>query len=445
MQDDLFETSGKPNYIEWYKCYDDPSKDTWIDGMEFKNNPQWDELQKLKWNYFYRPLPSLVGRPQKRTIKKLQKENKALTEQISELNKILIFIIIGAVIGFLVSLSVNEMLVLLAIIAGVVGYLIKFIEKSNLTKILESNNTTIIHLRKEIEFLKQQIPERPPSKIIEKHLIGELRAMEMKCLSEIINANVDHDKMDDLIRHEPISDIVRGLLIQGWGLLQPSSINGPFGSEKTGFDRVTADIGNKIATWRISKSGSPLYRVLYIQYIFLLDKNINVYGFFYDFITRKPYGKRSETFQYNHVSNFSIREVELDGDEFTEELYISKTLTRKLFNKEINAFTLAVTSGEHFRCVLIDDAVVEGMNEWLDVNKMFEEALSYEYSDLPNDSKLKEKWGSLVDDDIDKGKILQEIVREKLSLEQKGIPVARKALQQVRIGVERSTQVGAVT
>ena len=64
MENDKFEVSGLPNYLEYYKCYHDQARDEWIDGMELRNHSEWDDRQVGKWLFFYRPIPSLVGRPQ---------------------------------------------------------------------------------------------------------------------------------------------------------------------------------------------------------------------------------------------------------------------------------------------------------------------------------------------------------------------------------------------
>lgn len=433
----IFYTSGKPDYIEWYKCYSDPSKDNWSDGMELFNNPNWDSKQKAKWNFFYRPAPSLVGRPQKRMIKDLENDISNLTYDRGELQKLLIGAGISAIALVFISFFSSLYILLFTIIGSVIFFPSRYNKWKELLNDIEHKNSDIKSLHEEIEALKKQISERPSNKEMESYLQEELRSMEIKCLSEVVNAEIDEDRMDEIIRHEPICDNFRSLPIMGWGLLQPPTLRSAFGIEKTGYNRVVGDIGNNIATWRSTQKNNPLYRVLYVQYIFLLDKNINVYSFFYDFITRKQYGKRSETFQYNHVSNFSIREMELEEKELPENLNLPKSLKQSLFNKEINAFTLAVSSGENFRCVLIDDAVVEGMNEWLELDKMYREARYYDLDKLPDDSSLKNKWGDSIDD-IDKHQLLEELVQEKIYLEEKTEHIARKALQQVREGVERS-------
>src|SRR5215203_2047867 len=64
-----FAFSGHPNYIEWYKCYDDLSSKEWLDGMDLKlHSDTWDALAIAKWHFVYRPFRPVVGRPQKKMI-----------------------------------------------------------------------------------------------------------------------------------------------------------------------------------------------------------------------------------------------------------------------------------------------------------------------------------------------------------------------------------------
>lgn len=484
MGESNFEVSGYPNYIEWYKCYEDPASGEWIDGMEFKNNPDWDEKQKAKWHFFYRPIPALVGRPQKKEIRKLedyisQIKNELQTSlataqrelqqarsnakiEIDKLFKTFLHSLIIFGVGLITSFFIYKLLVLIPILYGIIQAINYLNRSSNITRHLDVFENEItkrtnqmkekcsndirqieagIHaLRKEIKSLLLQITDCPRADEIEEWFRQEIKDMERKCLSEIVNDEIDEAKMKDLIRHKPITELVDGLLIQGWGLLQPSVITSPsFGKEKTGSERVRHDIGARIATWRMGTKRQPIYRVLYLQYVFLLEKNINVYGFFYDFITRKPYGKRSETFQYNHVTNFSIREVQIEEENWVKVLGLPATLTNNLFGKEINAFSLVVASGAYFSCVLVDEAVVEGMNRWL---KVEEEIRELKQEDIESADRLKKssgekelkKWN---EDDVDRAELLKHFVRKKDAFEEQDLHIARKALQQVRESVER--------
>jgi len=151
--------------------------------------------------------------------------------------------------------------------------------------------------------------------------------------------------------------------------LQQPTIQGPFGVEKTGLERIRRDIGAKIATWWYSNTHHPIFRVLYLQFLYLLPKSISVYGCFYDVVTREHYGMRSETFHYNHVANFSINAAELEVPDWLQELHLPESFMKNLFGQEVNVFSLTVSSGTHFRCTLIDDAVIDAINCWLRQNE----------------------------------------------------------------------------
>ena len=106
---------------------------------------------------------------------------------------------------------------------------------------------------------------------------------------------------------------MRGILIDSWGLLQPTSQKGPLGREGTGLRTARNALEEKIATWQAGSTGVPYFRLLFLQYIFPLEKNLNICSFFYDFVTRRDFGKRLETFQYNHITNYSIRGGRIRG------------------------------------------------------------------------------------------------------------------------------------
>jgi len=158
---------------------------------------------------------------------------------------------------------------------------------------------------------------------------------------------------------------VRSLLIDGWGLIQRAKIEGPFGVEGTGLRPAWRKLGKGISAWRVGSEGQPLFRLLFLQFVFLMPKNINTYSLFYDVVSGSRFGCRSETFQYNHVTNLASRSVELDEDGWIAKLKLPDFFSKFLFEQEHRAFGVAVASGAHFRCVLTDEQVVEGLNEWL--------------------------------------------------------------------------------
>lgn len=452
MDAETFATSGCPSYLEWYLCYDDPARRDWIDGMERRRHPEWDPLQKQKWDFFYRPVPALIGRPQRKRIHALEAEVLGAQARLRRLKvRLTAALAVAGLAAALVALAEARLALIPVLLAAVAGLAFR-IEKAKIDQQIASTQQLIASLENEIAKLRRQIPEAPEATVVEGWLGEELRAMERRCLAEILNEPVDERTLEAKIRHEAICDEVRGLLIRGWGLLQPDSMRGPMGSEKTGLHRVLEEIGPGIATWRRGSNGQPIYRVLYLQYIFLLDKNINIYGFFYDFVTRKQYGRRSETYQYNHISNYSIRETEIAQPDWVRPMDLAPALVHELFGKEVNAFALAASSGSCLRCVLVDDVVVQVMNSWLNADEKYSrlEQLSAQGEqdrERERSRLLAATFGdrAAVDayfrrreqEDEEIRKTLRELQeREHSSLADQSMGTARKVLQQVRLRLE---------
>ena len=90
----------------------------------------------------------------------------------------------------------------------------------------------------EIDELVKQIPFIPDVEDIENWFNEDLVFLERDCLRELLNRNITKDNIHDYIRHEQITPPVQSLYMKGWGLLQPSIINSPFGQEKSGINLV---------------------------------------------------------------------------------------------------------------------------------------------------------------------------------------------------------------
>lgn len=449
VEENVFPTSGKPNYLEWYECYRDLSKDHWIDGtdrLKLKNS-----CQKKKWDFFYQPIRALVGRPQKRMIQVLVNQIREHESEIAKYDVLIGTVAAAGVCLSFVSFFFNFYVGFFFFLAAGLFCFDTYINKEKILHLLEGNQETIGLLKDEIQSLKNQIPERPHPDVIEEWLIDEFKSSEEKALSDITHADIDSETIGDFIRHEAISrNGVRGLLLDCWGLLQPQDTPSPFGLESTGFRRVVEDIGSDIATWGVKSNDAPLYRVIYMQHIFLLDKNINVYGFFYDFVTRKQYGKRAETFQYGHITNFTINEVELSAESIGDRLGVSNALMKSLRGAEFNAFTLTVSSGVNFRCVLTTEAVIDGMNRWLEVDEEYKQVKALQTEDLDEecdknknllDVKLSKKWDVDDKDGLNLDDIESELLFKKMELEDLGTSMADKVLHQVRLRVESPPKV----
>jgi hypothetical protein len=172
--------------------------------------------------------------------------------------------------------------------------------------------------------------------------------------------------------------------------LQPDKQRGPIGLEPTGLRRAKEQLQEKGLTWRVGMDGQPIFRLQFFQYIFPLEKNLNICTYFYDFVTRRMYGRRLETFQYNHVTNYALREVEAQEESWISD-YGASTVAGMLHDKVLKAFTIAVSSGNHFRCILVDDDIVGFMNEWMKHEEKFRE-LEASLSEFQGEERHTSDW-----------------------------------------------------
>ena len=473
---DRFPVSGCPTFLEWYRCYEDPSRREAMDGMELRDKgAEWDECAKAKWHFFYRPLRAWVGKPQKKQIWEREVSIAAARTRLDFETKKIIKASIISGIGIAFAFWLWEYLVAIPLIYISFSSFQFYRLKIRLEERIEQWQREIEALNQEIQALLKQIPQAPNETTVEGWLREEMQAQERKCLAEVVNVSTDDQALFSRIRHQPIENVnhnryrLHGLLIEGWGPLQPEKLRGPFGEEPTGARKVIDDIGLSITTFRVGSEKQAISRVSYLQFIFLLAKNINVYGFFYDFVTQKSYGRRSETFQYNHVTNYSIREVETGEGSLVNQIVLPDSLMQSLLGKEISAFFLAVSSGAYFRCVLMDENVISSINEWQKVDQEIRRkalefadrsSLKREYDDAwkkvssefketkkRDHQELKgraernakeEEWVNREREEFDQA--MRELTDRRSFLEEKGVHVARRVLQQIRDEIENYVQ-----
>jgi hypothetical protein len=449
MSQDRFDFSGHPNYIEWYQCYNDLASKDWLDGMELKlHKGVWNERALAKWNFFYRPFRPVVGRPQKKMIgerraaigvsrAEIEGAQRGIAEEQERIRKLMIYLAIAGT--FLVAIGVwfgtiTEWLIIVPALGALI-VLGEFAKKRNLaqgkidelekkiklhTGIIKKNEKEIKLLEDEIQFLVKQIPKPESTEKIEGWLREEIADMELACLSEFVGTTVTRDDVDKHLTQDFGDPRVYGLLIDSWGFLQPTALKGPLGRESTGLGRARDELKRFVATWQVGGASGPIFRLLFLQYIFPLKRNLNICSFFYDFVTRRTYGKRLETFQYNHVTNYSIREVETEEEPWVQETGLT-TLSGLFTGKTLRALTIAVSSGNHFRCVLVDEDVVDVLNAVL---RQEEKYRILEASTL-NDAELREAFKGdtrLIGEwkEAEKARIeaeMKEVVREKQQIQ----------------------------
>lgn len=433
-----FSTSGLPNYLEWYECYDDPAQEGYIDGMELVRNTEWDDRTRRKWLFFYRPVAVAVGRPQQALIHqelgRIAEAQREIKQSIAGVVGLLLLFVAVRLVGF-------ECLWGLTTFLNVVGDLALGVYIATRGLAIRDARERVAALEGEIRELRRQIPPVPGSSEMEDLLRQEMRELEPKLLGEILGAGSDDPAIHEavrakLARHQ--DDLEHGLLVQGWGILQPKTIKGPAGAEGTGLETALKDLGGSAATWRPSASGRPICRFLYLQFIFPLDRNLNVYSMFYDFVTTKPYGRRADTFQYSLVTNFYVRQVEVGEGAWVRDVELPASFRGGFFDREIEAFALVNASGAMVRCVLTDAAVLQAMADWLKCssNRRKLEGLLQEIRKQLAETRAPELCRRLE-------KQVQEITHQlatveqlKVELEETDLHQARRALQCIRVAVE---------
>lgn len=469
MDDEKFAFSGLPSYLEGYKCYNDLASKDWIDGRELRERRStWDKRAIAKWNFFYRPFRPIVGRPQKDKVHQREAAIAAcedykrqatvsiagLEERVRKAMRNLVILLAVLAVVALWWGSRSTGLALLPAAAAVYA-VHRFVreQRQRLKQIAElrqkiteyeaairQNQSEIRTLEGEIAELLRQIPEIEGAATIEKWLAEELADMELVLLSDVTGETVTRERARELLKQDFKDQRVLGLLLDSWGLLQPPSQRGPFGREATGLEKAREDLKERAATWQLGKSDNPVFRLWYLQYIFPLEKNLTICSFFYDFVTRRHYGERFETFQYNHVTNYSIREVEPDDDPRVHQLD-SSNLARSLQGKSLKALSIAVASGNHFRCVLVDEEVVDVLNECLNQDQKYRSIEGTRLSDeevqkrFHGERRLIDAWRA-----TEKARIeteLKEIVREKRQILWEKRRSAKAMLAHVRSCVEQ--------
>lgn len=401
MNGTSFAYSGLPNYLEWYKCYDDPSAATWVDGMElYRDRGSWDQRSIDRWNFLYRPFRPAVGRPQKKKIRELRmaistcKANiqtaqgylATLADERLWQNRRATWTALGgslACAGFWfysqsAPAAAFSMLIPFALLSKVftarrenrsrVGQLDENIRQNQ--EIIRRSEEGIGRLEDEIRQLVGKIPETFDAVTVASWLEDDLRQLELVCLGELLNESVTLESAHRHFRRSFGDPRVLGILIDSWGCLQPIAQRGPLGKESTGLGRALDQLGDRVSTWQIGPGGSPFFRLWYLQFVLPLAKNLNICSFFYDFVTRRSYGRRWEVLQYNHVATFSIREIDPETEAWAVG-GVSPWSDPKSGSPK--ALTIATSSGVHFRCVLVDEDLADYFNEHLKCEEKIKE------------------------------------------------------------------------
>jgi hypothetical protein len=408
VSEEVFAFSKHPDFLEWYLCYDDPSSKEWVDGMELKKNKgRWDDKTTEKWRFFYRPFWPAVGRPQRKMIReRITTINtcSAYIQQTRDLIATLEERIRQSVRNSAILASVLALMALVAwtsdwgYLSALIGVALIFVvfklqqrrsgienERKDLeTRIsgyedsIRLNEGQIQVLEEEIGKLVSQIKAPMPAGTIERWFTEDIKLLEMMCLGDFVGMNLDFDDAEKYLEQN-LGSTSENICLKTWGFLQPITQRGPLGQESTGASRAQRELGRRIETWQEGIQWGLFYRLWHIQFIFPLEKNLNTCSFIFDFVTRRRYGRRWETFQYNHVTNLSIREVDSDEESWTDAVRAVPSL---LENSSLNALTFAASSGVHFRCAIIDkdksDYFAERLRREDKCKKLSDERISLE-------------------------------------------------------------------
>ena len=447
MFEERFEFSRHPKELGWYRCYDDLSRDEWLDGSElWQNKDAWDEKAVAKWHFFYRPFRPAVGRPQKKMIRERyatigtcetysRQARQTMAEERQGLVRARNTLLTWSAVTVLMALVLmaNDLgMVAMVVLAGGIAVAgqsfwkttsqaesrIQELERclAGYEESIRKNRHEIGLLRQEIAELCAQIPAPVTLDQIQEWLHEEIGRMELACLGDFLGREITREDAGQYLQCDFGDARVFGLLIDSWGALQPARQKGPLGQESTGLSKAQTRLGEHMSTWQVGLDDRPVFRLLFLQYLLPLEKNLNVCSFFYDFITRQVYGKRYETFQYNHVTNYSIRELQPEEEPWAQEAGLL-AIARLLMDKELRALTISVASGNHFRCVLVDEDVVDVLNRQM---------------------SHQEKYQALAEDLLDEEQLeaeRQKLARESQTLQQVARPT-RLMLNHVRNCVE---------
>lgn len=393
-EDGSFKYSGEPSRIEYYKCFHDPSSSEMITGeelIELEKGAYWSEEHRQIWLYFYRPYNygDNIGRKQRE--EKRIKESTIEENQASILSgKIFKFISLAFIITTLIFSVIYNSFWLIVI--PTLAYIYFYFEDISLHSAIENHQNVVKILDKEIAYLLEQKEEIHKSRLsasdIETLFWKDINYLEGRYVnkashedSKSIRANVP-----DFYKNVKYSFIENRQfptfpVIPSWALLQSSHrSNRNRGNQVTGVKIAAEDIGKKVATWRGVRGKHPIFRLWYIQFLFFHEKNLSLMSFYYDFITKKHYSEHIESYQYNHITNYSYTDEDITymrDDPLIQEIKLPENLSKNIFGNQVKTISLESASGAFYRCVLPDRDVTNGLNEWIQYQSL-EEALNEE-------------------------------------------------------------------
>jgi hypothetical protein len=383
--------------LEYYKCFHDSSSEKLISGEELlklKDDNDWSKEKYSIWIYFYRAYKygDILGKKQNEKIEKKQNKIKQLSSRKDNYFFIKnFFFFLSLLLFILPEIDISSTIPVLVFLIGCYFYIQGDLLNNKIAIIKKEIRT----LDREKKYLLDQVDEmrdlRKSSSDINALFWKDIRTLEQEYAKKLFPEKYSEIKENTKEFYKSIKQVFNEKnehpifpVIPSWALLQQSETINPNTHKKqaTGIKIAEKDIKEKIATWRKSINEKPIFRLWYIQFLFFHDKNLTIQSFYYDFITKKKYGERLEIYQYNHITNYSYIDEDINymiEDPLMLKMNIPPQLTNNIFCDQVKTLSFSSASGAHYRCVIPDNDVMKGLNKWIKYkNEIREEELKRE-------------------------------------------------------------------
>ncbi len=141
---------------------------------------------------------------------------------------------------------------------------------------------------------------------------------------------------------------LKGVLIRGWGLVQPRSV---------GKDRLMQEHPEWVYAWKVGRDGKLRHAVYYVQLLYFADNLLAASGFFYNFIEGLQRGKqRAENMEYPYRNIVGVQD-QPERNDGLREIASGKDVL------ETTLFQLKIVNGESIRIALTDEQVLKLMKD----------------------------------------------------------------------------------
>ena len=310
--------------------------------LEFK-----DEKKQQRWDFFVRPdmeymdsiIKSMISTKRSKMFYNEQRMKKLQTQMI-------VYIIIGVVLAILLN-SLHYIVSLVALAIFGILCISRIGERSRLEKENRALQEEIDNILKNYEELKKQVPPLVSCQQLEDWLMEELKALEKEAIEELsLEGPFTKAEIKGL---EDFQSIV---------LIEPGLIQ----SHRTpGY--IKTQEHRKLV--QLKDSFEPIYAVYYVQFLFVIENQIGVYGCFYDSIMQEKHGVVSDEYFYRHVTSVSTRTEEMRDT-------LSELMGDEAKAIENTIFKLTVASGDSISIALTDEKVVTRLQDTINAQRKME-------------------------------------------------------------------------